>query len=56
MCCMRVLIRGKTLTTAAKIEESVAVFEEDWRKIRRGLGHGLSSGLLGIGGSGAVIE
>ncbi len=45
----RGLIRGKTLPTAAKIEKSVAVFEENWREICSRFGHGLPGCVLGIG-------
>jgi hypothetical protein len=52
----RRLIRGKTLTTTAKIEESVAVFEEDWREVCSCLSHGSPGGVLGVGGSRSMIE
>jgi hypothetical protein len=50
------LIRGKALATTANIEGSVAVFEEEWREVCRCLGHGLPGGVLGISGSGPMIE
>ena len=50
------LIRGKALPAATEIKESVAVLEKDRREICGCFGHGLPGSVLGVSGSGAVIE
>ena len=50
------LIRGKALPATAEIKECIAMFEKVRRKTCGCFGHGLPGSVLGVRGSGAVIE